>query len=270
MTAAGEPEVRVLPDAAEAGRAAAAIVVAAVADAVARRGRADVATTGGSTPVAIYRALVSEPLRGRVPWAALHLWFGDDRFVPRHHTDSNVGPVDAVLFGREGGPGSPLPHAHVHPWPVDATLAAGGSAADCAAAYADAMRTALRTDAAGRPVFDAVLVGVGPDGHVLSVFPGSGALDDRGWTAAIPAPSHVGPHVARVTCTAVVLDAAEALVAVAHGSAKADIVARILRGPRDERALPAQRARRAGATWILDAAAARGLGTVAATGDPAR
>ncbi|MCU0504430.1 MAG: 6-phosphogluconolactonase [Chloroflexi bacterium] len=269
-TGPGEPEVVVLPGAEAAGRAAAELLAAAARDAVARRGRADVATTGGSTPAAVYRALVSDQLRALVPWDALHLWFGDDRFVARHHTDSNVGPVDAVLFGRDGGPGSPLPHANVHPWPVDATLAAGGSAEDCAAAYAAEMGEAVPTDAEGRPAFDVVLVGIGPDGHVLSIFPGSRAFEAWGWTVAIPPPSHVGPHVARVTCTPAVLDAAGTLIAIAHGAAKADVVARILGGPRDERALPAQRARRAGATFVLDAPAAGGLGAPAAAGSVAR
>ncbi len=262
----GEPDVVVLADPAATGAAAAERIAAAASKAVARRGRADVATTGGSTPAAVYRALAAEPLRSAVPWADLHLWFGDDRFVARHHADSNVGPVDAVLFGRDGGPGSPLPHPNVHPWPVDAVLAAGGTAADCAAAYADQMRATLPIDAAGRPVFDVVLVGIGPDGHLLSVFPSSPAFDAMGWTLAVPAPSHVGPHVARVTCTPLVLDAAPVLLAIAHGAAKADVVARILGGPREERSLPAQRARRAGATWLLDAAAAAGLGGRGARG----
>jgi 6-phosphogluconolactonase len=255
----GEPEVLVLRDPAATGLAAAERIATAARDAVARRGRADMATTGGSTPTAIYRALVSDALRPRVPWAALHLWFGDDRFVARHHTDSNVGPVDAVLFGRDGGPGSSLPRANVHPWPVAATLEEGGTAADCAAAYEAEMRASLAVDRAGRPIFDVVLVGIGPDGHLLSVFPGSRAFDAPGWTVEIPAPLHVGPHVVRVTCTPRILDAAETLLAVAHGATKAAVVARILGGPRDERALPAQRARRAGATWLLDEAAAAGL-----------
>jgi 6-phosphogluconolactonase len=255
----GEPEVLVLRDPAATGLAAAERITTAARDAVTRRGRADVATTGGSTPSAIYRALVSDALRGCVPWAALHLWFGDDRFVARHHADSNVGPVDAVLLGRDGGVGSPLPHANVHPWPVGATLEAGGTAADCAAAYEAEMRAVLAVDGAGRPVFDLVLVGIGPDGHLLSVFPGSRAFDAPGWTAAIPAPSHVGPHLDRVTCTPEILDGARTLLAVAHGATKAGVVARILDGPRDERALPAQRARRTGATWLLDEAAAAGL-----------
>ena len=258
----GEPEVLVLADPDATGAAAAGLIVDALRTAVDRRGRADVATTGGSTPGAIYRALVADPLRERVPWAVLHLWFGDDRYVPRHHTDSNLIPVDAILLGQDGGPGSPLPHANVHPWPVAETARAGGDASDCAEAYAAEMRGTIPADAAGRPVFDVVLVGIGPDGHLLSVFPGSRAFDAPGWTIAVPAPTHIAPHVERLTCTPPLLDATPVLISVAFGGSKAAVIARILDGPRDERVLPAQRARRAGATWVLDAAAAAHLDPV--------
>jgi 6-phosphogluconolactonase len=255
----GEPEIVVLADPGAVNREVARRIAAAARRAVGARGRADVATTGGSTPAGIYRALAGAPFDDETPWDRLHVWFGDDRFVPRTHRDSNVGPVDAVLHGGDGGRGSPLPAANVHPWPVEATLEAGGDAAVCAVAYAVEMRRAVPADAAGRPVFDAIVVGVGPDGHVLSVFPGSAAFDAAGWTAAVPAPTHIGPHVERVTCTPLVLAATPVLLAVAHGRSKAEAVARILAGPRDVRALPGQLARRAGATWLLDEAAAADL-----------
>ena len=117
----------------------------------------------------------------------------------------------------------------------------------------------LPADAAGRPVFDAIIVGIGPDGHLLSVFPGSAAFDAPGWVVPIPAPTHVQPHLARVSLTPGALDATRTLLPLAFGGGKAAIVAAVLGGPRDERRLPAQRARRAGATWILDAAAAGSL-----------
>ena len=167
--------------------------------------------------------------------------------------------------GRRGAPrrrrrgGTPLPPANVHPWPIEATIAIGGDAALCAAAYETELRRAIPTDERGRPRFDAVVVGVGPDGHVLSVFPGSAVFDAPGWTAAVPPPTHIGPHVARVTCTPVVLAATPVLLAVAHGEAKAEAIARILAGPRDVRAVPGQLARRAGATWLLDEEAAARL-----------
>jgi 6-phosphogluconolactonase len=77
-----EPNLVVVPDAAAAGLARRGVVVDVLARAAAARGRADLSTTGGSTPAAIYRALAAPPLREQMPWARTHVWWGDDRFVP--------------------------------------------------------------------------------------------------------------------------------------------------------------------------------------------
>ncbi len=260
--APGEPEILVAATPTAAAALAAERLVRAIELAVARRGRADIATTGGSTCPELYRALLARPLRDRIPWDRLHLWFGDDRFVPRSDPESNLQPVDTVLLAGVAVAGlepAPLPPGNVHPVPVDATLAVGGGPADAAASYEAALRAVLPADDAGRPVFDAITVGIGPDGHLLSVFPGSAAFDAPGWVVPVPAPTHVQPHVSRVTLTPGALDATPTLLPVAFGGGKAAILAAILDGPRDERHLPAQRARRAGATWVLDAAAAGNL-----------
>jgi 6-phosphogluconolactonase len=264
----GEPAIIVRPDARSAAAAVAASLVDALAAGAAGRGRADFASTGGSTPAAVYRAMLAEPLRERVPWSVLHLWVGDDRFVPRGDPDCNMGAVDRVLLpgdARRGLAPPPMDPAHVHAWPTDAALAAGESAATCARWFEATLRAAVPADAAGRPVFDAVLVGIGADGHLLSVFPESAAFDAPGWTTWAPAPTHIGPHLDRVTLAPSALDATPGLVVAAFGARKTGIAAELL-GPRyagpdrDERHLPALRARRAGATWVLDATAAGGLG----------
>lgn len=279
MTGAGtipenEPAIVVREDAAAAAVAVAAMITSALATAAGLHGRADFASTGGSTPAAVYRAMLAEPPRARVPWDLLHLWLGDDRYVPRGHPDCNMGAIDRVLL--PGDPRRrlappPLDPAHVHPWPTDATLAVGDPPSACAAAFEATLRAELAADEAGRPVFDAILVGLGPDGHLLSVFPGSAAFVAPGWTTWAPAPIHIEPHLARVTLTPVALDATQGLVVAAFGRGKAAIVGEVL-GPdhtspgRDERRLPALRARRAGATWVLDAASAAAL----AEDDPRR
>lgn len=259
-----EPEILVLPDPASGAAAAADRLGRAIEVAVEDRGRADVATTGGSTPSAIYAALLAPPLRTRIPWERVHVWFGDERFVPRADPRANAWLLDAAFFPGDG-PAGPLPVANVHPFPTDATLAAGGRPADCARRYASELRAALRRDEEGWPLLDAILVGVGPDGHLLSVFPGSAAFDRVAWAVAVPAPAHIGPHVPRVTLNPAVLGATPALLAVAFGEAKATVVAEVLGGARDVRRLPAQLARRPGATWILDAAAASRLPAIPAT-----
>jgi 6-phosphogluconolactonase len=127
----------------------------------------------------------------------------------------------------------------------------------CAAQYAEMLRAGGPPLENGWPVFDVALLGVGPDGHVLSVFPGSATFDRSEVVLGVPAPTHVEPHVARVTLNPAVLGVARTVFVVAHGESKAEILPDVLHGPRDPRRLPAQLARRGGATWILDRAAAR-------------
>jgi len=251
-----EPNLVVVPDAAAAGPAAAAVVVDVLARAAAARGRADLSTTGGSTPAAIYRALAAPPLREQMPWARTHVWWGDDRFVPREHELSNVKPLDDALL-RDGA--APLPAANVHPFPVARTLATGEDEAWCAAEYATELHASEIALDDGWPVFDLVLIGVGPDGHILSVFPGSSALDSRSWAVAVPAPRHIEPQVPRVTLNPRIVTVAREVLAVATGENKAAVLKEVLEGERDEARLPAQLARRDHATWILDAAAASAL-----------
>jgi 6-phosphogluconolactonase len=272
-----EPAVVVLPDPDAVSRAAAERFAAAAVAAVAARGRADIATTGGSTPIGIYGQLAIPPLRDVVPWDQVHVWFGDDRYVPRDHPYSNVLPVDQVLLaaaalaglsgtGATGTdveigiePGAPLPPGNVHAFPCGKAIAEGLGAAWCAAAYADTLRAAVPADEDGWPVIDLVLLGIGPDGHLLSVFPGSPALTSSEPALAIPAPTHVEPHVERVTLNPRILDAAREVLVVSHGAGKADIMATVFGDVRDPARWPAQLVRRAGVTWLLDAAAAAGL-----------
>ena len=273
-----EPRIEVRADPESTSRAAAEAITDGLRAAVDRRGRADWATTGGSTPVGIYRELAVAPLRDAVPWHAVHVWWGDDRFVPRDHPLSNVLPLDQVLVsasaraGLSGTgeyavdvdlgsePGVPLPVANIHAPPVGEAIATGAGPEWVAEQYADRMRdAALPASDDGFPIMDVMLVGMGADGHVLSVFPRSPLFDVQTWAAGVPAPTHIEPHVARVSLNPRMLEVARLPIVVAHGAGKAEIVASVLTGERDVRSLPAQLARREGAIWFLDRAAAASL-----------
>jgi 6-phosphogluconolactonase len=274
---ATRPSVVVLPDPEAASASAAEEIATALSAAVGARGRAHLGATGGSASAGLYRHLADSPLRERVPWDAVDIWFGDDRFVPRDHPLSNVLPVDQVLLraaaytGQSGGgdsgvdiergfdPGVLLPVSHVHPFPCGVAIAEGRGAAWCAEDYGEQVRARVPLDDDGWPAFDLLLLGIGPDGHLLSVFPGSPALTSRELALAIPAPTHVEPHVERVTLNPAILGAAGDLVAVVVGSAKAEGLGEVFGPTLDPARWPAQLALRAGATWILDRAAAAGL-----------
>ncbi|HET7495642.1 MAG TPA: 6-phosphogluconolactonase [Candidatus Limnocylindrales bacterium] len=264
-----EPEIVVVRDPDDAADRVARHIATTLIDAIDRRGgRADWATTGGSTPVGIYRALVASGVGEAMPWERIHTWWGDDRFVPADHPLSNVRSFDDVLL-RGGGWESVhsddrrqrirIPVANVHPFPTGEAIGAGRSAASCAADYATELRTAHLRESDGWPVFDLLLLGIGSDGHLLSVFPGSPAFASEELAIAIAAPTHIEPHVARVTLNPAVVTAARRVLVVVHGAAKADVLGRIFGSPRDAEALPAQLARREGATWVVDEAAATGL-----------
>lgn len=262
------PEVVVVPDAGAAATSAAEAITDTLRSAVADRGRADWATTGGSTPVGIYQAMLDPRLRDTIPWEDTHTWWGDDRFVPGDHPLSNVRPFDDILLEAGGWESVHsddhrgrirIRVANLHPFRTGEALGVGQEAATCAAELAAELREAGLPEVDGWPVFDLVLLGLGSDGHILSVFPGSAALDSTRWALAIPAPTHIEPHVERVTLNPAVVRVARRVLVVAHGAGKAEVLARIFGPDGDPSALPAKLALRDGSTWILDEAAAARL-----------
>lgn len=229
---------------------AADLFVAWLAGAIGARGVADVALTGGSSAGGLYAALRDPARAGALDWTRVRAWVGDERFVPLDHPDSNAGLAIRELTDAGAGP---LPRANLHPVPAGATPEAA------AAAYAAEIAASVPLHD-GVPVLDLVLLGIGGDGHLLSVFPDSAALADGAPVAqGIPAPAHITPHVARITLTPRILGVARHVLPIAAGAGKAAILARVLDGPEDPVALPAQLARVPHATWLLDPPAAADL-----------
>jgi 6-phosphogluconolactonase len=218
------------------------------------------ATTGGSAAPGMYRALKAPDTGGGLDWGLIHTWWGDDRFVPPDHPLSNVLPLNQVLLADEanGWAGIGIPASNLHPFPVPEALARGVGPAWTAARYAESLRELVPLDDAGTPVLDLIILGVGPDGHLLSVFPGSLVWDEPDLCAGVPAPTHVEPHVERVTIHPRLLAAARAVLVITSGAPKAQPVAEGWAGG-DPREIPLRAARLPQATWIMDAPAAAGI-----------
>ena len=251
------PTVRVLTDAQGVAEAAADQIIEVATAAVAARGVFHLCTTGGSTPAALYRALREPSRSARMPWGETQIWFGDDRFVPRADALSNVSPLDAQLLSAsaDGSP-SPLASSAVHPWPTTAA-----DAATAVSAYLEELRGAgVPHTPVGFPIFDLVLIGIGGDGHCLSVFPGSPlALEGAPVAAGVPAPTHIEPHVPRLSFSLGVLASARAVIALAPGAGKAEALARIFSDSTAVADAPAKAALIPTATWLLDTASAANL-----------
>lgn len=191
-------------------------------------GRTTLALAGGATPAPVYRHLASRPL----PWARLEIFFGDERCVPPDDPASNYGMAHRALLARV-----PLRDEHVHRIP-------GELAPEAAARAAAAPIAELPGDP---PRLDVIVLGVGPDGHCASLFPGGPELDVAGaLTVAVHRPELPQPW--RVSLTMPVLNAAHHVVVLVSGAEKAAAVGRALAG--DER-LPAGRLAPERISWIL-------------------
>lgn len=241
------PGVIVCPDADGVAQLAAARFVQ-LSDRFAKaEGKFCVALAGGSTPLPLYRLLATSPLRERIPWSRVHLFWGDERAVPPTHPESNYGAAHRELLTRV-----PLPAENVHRMVAEAADLDGA-----ARQYASTLRRHLRLDDAGYPRFHLVLLGLGTDGHTASLFPDERAPENTAaWVVVTTAPGATGPAARRLTLTLGVLNAAHHVIFMVTGREKADVLWHVVEDPAAN--LPAQRVRpRQGERLILaDAAAA--------------
>jgi len=261
---AERPELVVLADEAAVAREAARRLVDAVGAAIGDRGEAHIALTGGSTAVSLYRELVKPEWRAALNWERVHLWWGDERFVPVDHPDSNIGLAYNILLelSAHSEAGDP-PELHilpenVHPYQIDESLGESEPAQLAADLYTAALERYLPTDG-GLPAFDVIMLGVGSDGHILSIFPGNKALDSAALVVVVPAPRHIEPHHQRVSLHPQLLRVAGLVIVMVAGDAKADVIGDIFGKDRDPARWPAQLALLPNAVWLLDRSAASKL-----------
>ena len=209
----------------------------------ANSGRVAICLTGGSSPKQLYRLLATDTYAKRIPWDRVHWFIGDERFVPPSDSLNNMTVARKIFLDRLA------PKDHIHPIPT-----AAANPDDSAQRYESELK-AFYGDAdldPARPLFDLVLMGVGPDGHTASLFPGYPAVNEtKRWVVGVPQ-AHVEPFVPRVTLTLPPLASCREMLFEVAGQEKNAILGKLS----GDESLPANRARSLRETvWLVDRAA---------------
>jgi 6-phosphogluconolactonase len=227
-------------DSVELAKMAADRVIARIS---ANAGRAAICLTGGSSPKQLYQLLATDAYRSRIPWDRVHWFIGDERFVAADDPLNNMGVARRIFLDRYA------PAASIHPIPTGTA-----NPNESARHYEQTLQSfygANELDST-RPLFDVVLMGVGPDGHTASLFPGYPAIEEtERWVVGVPK-AHVEPFVPRVSLTLPALNSCREMLFELSGPDKRAILTRVFDGEN----LPANRAHSAGETiWLVDKAA---------------
>ncbi|WP_262272529.1 6-phosphogluconolactonase [Microvirga yunnanensis] len=239
MTAFSTATVEVLADAEALARRAADWLLAA---ALAKQDAFTIALSGGSTPRRLYELLAAPPYYDAFPWSRTHWFWGDERFVPHDSAQSNFRMACETLLSR-----MPIPAANVHPVPTK-----GLTPEEAAVEYECTLQSFYGATVLTpkRPLFDVVLLGLGAEGHIASLFPGTAILEERRrWVASVvgakPEP--------RISLTYPALNSSRQVAFLAAGESKREVLDRLFRG---DTSLPAARLRPRGELrFFLDRAA---------------
>lgn len=241
--------VIVVPDGDELARIAAETLITVSAEAAAEARQALVALSGGSTPKRMGELLSTPEFGDRVHWDALQIFWGDERWVPLSDKDSNAGEAMRGFLSE-----SPIPDENVHPWETDSDV----SPEVAAERYERLIHEISGVDH-GVPAFDLIFLGMGDDGHTLSLFPGTKAVTCEGPLTF----AHYVPKLEtnRVTFTRTLANGAKKIVFLVGGAGKAEMLHHVLDGEANYVKLPSQVIHPTSGTllWVVDEAAAAGL-----------
>lgn len=241
-----KPELRVFESSSALFEGAARELASIAAAAVRVRGRFCIALSGGSTPRSLYALLASEKAAS-VPWEKTYFFFGDERDVPPEHADSNYRMASEAMLSK-----APIPTENIFRVSTE-----NRDAQTAALEYEQTLRAFFRVKSGEFPMFDLVLLGLGPDGHTASLFPGSRALNEQhrlfvaNWVEKF--------KTYRLTLTFPVLNRAECDMFLVSGTDKAEILRQVLHDK--EANLPSQRVcpESGRLLWFADSAAAQSL-----------
>jgi 6-phosphogluconolactonase len=227
---------------------AAQTIVDLAQQAVKANGKFTIALSGGSTPKKLYELLTSPAWQSKMPWAQTEFFWGDERYVPSTDDSSNYRMTQQAMLSRVT-----VPAEHVHRVPTEK------EAQEAAALYEKEVRQVVPAGADGLPEFDLVLLGLGTNGHMASLFPYQPALHEK--TKIVIAEYIDEVKMTRLTFSAPLINAAKQVVFVSLGKDKATVVKDVITGVFDPERLPAQLVRPSHGklTWILDAGSAEKL-----------
>ena len=213
---------------------------------VAEQGRFTVALAGGNTPRATYMLLASDTYRTLLPWENIHVFWGDERHVSPDHADSNYHMAHEAMLSKVG-----IPTTNIH------RIMAEQEAQQAADDYEATLRTFFDLVAGALPRFDLILLGMGPDGHTASLFPGTAAVQEQ--TRLVVAPWVEKFNTYRITMTPPVLCNAAHVVFAVAGADKAETLQQVLYGHYQPDLYPSQvvMPTHGSLLWLVDEAAAR-------------
>ncbi|MBD2326305.1 6-phosphogluconolactonase [Alkalinema sp. FACHB-956] len=239
--------IEILPDVAGVVTRSRALIVERLQTAIAERGIATIALSGGSTPQPLYEQLATENL----PWEKIHLFWGDERYVPYDHPDSNYRMVKRAWIDRVG-----LPSENIHPMPTqfaDPASAAIQHEADLRIFFTTYFADSPPTE---WPALDVILLGMGDDAHTASLFPGTAALQVRDRWITVGEKS----GQPRLTFTIPLINAARSVIFMLAGANKQAALQHVFALEADDFLYPSRFIQPQGELWwIMDQAAAQGL-----------
>ena len=223
-----ERQLVICEDLEELGRRSADLFVSLATQAVSSQGRFSVALSGGETPKALHFQLESDSYVSRVPWSDVYVFWGDERYVPHHHPDSNCGMARATLLDQV-----PIPDQNILAVPTQEK-----DAESAARQYQETVKVFFDLDEGEQPRFDLIVLGMGKDGHTASLFPDTAALRDSGGVVVANYVQKLDAH--RVTFSVSAINQAAFVVFLISGAFKASALKEVLEGPYQPDRLPSQ------------------------------
>jgi 6-phosphogluconolactonase len=243
-------EIQVLENAEAVSRAAAEMMVSLARQKLKSKESFAVALSGGSTPKKMFAILANDAaLRGQMPWESVQFFWGDERHVPPDHTDSNYRMANEAMLSKV-----PVPAENIH-----RIRAENPDAGKVAEDYEQELREFFRIETEQLPAFDCVFLGMGPDGHTASLFPGTEALHER---KRLVVSNWVDKFLSyRITMTVPVLNNADTVIFLVNGKEKAEPLRVVLEGQKQTDRFPSQliEPTHGKLLWLVDRAAARQL-----------